>query len=66
MTDEDDKKRQAQAEVSQFQHQLRNPMTPGVKKTSGMGCMAIFLWLAVIGGVGILILIGLVAFTCSR
>ena len=62
MTDEDDKK----PDAAQPQHQLRTPMTPGVKKTSGMGFMAIFLWLAVIGGVGILILIGLVVFTCSR
>jgi hypothetical protein len=66
------KQLQAQAEVAQFQHQVRSPMTPGVKKgatvaaAGGVGCMAVFLWLAVIGGVGILVLIGLVVFTCSR
>jgi hypothetical protein len=62
----------SEAELQQFQQQLRNPMSPGVKKKAaiaavgGMSCLAVVLWLFALAGVGVIILIGLVIFSCSH
>jgi hypothetical protein len=59
-----------EAEVQRFQEQVRDPRRVGNKAAiaaaGGLGCMGVILWILAIVGVGIVVVIGLVIFTCSR
>jgi hypothetical protein len=67
-----EKQLQAEAEARAFQQRLRSPASPGFGKKAGvvaiggMGCLGIVLWLFAAAGVVVLVLIGLVIFSCSR
>jgi Flp pilus assembly protein TadB len=67
------RQRQADAEVQRFQQQVRDPTagksggkTAQIAAAGGIGCMAVVLWIVAIVGAGVLVVIGLVIFTCSR
>jgi hypothetical protein len=66
------KQLQADAEVQRFQQQVRDPTggnagrTAKIAAAGGIGCMGVVLWILAIVGAGVLVIIGLVIFTCSR
>jgi hypothetical protein len=66
------KQLQAEAEMKWFQQQVRSPTRPqpgqkaAIVAAGGLGCVGVIMWLLAIAGVGVLVLIGLIIFSCSR
>jgi hypothetical protein len=63
---------QAEAEMRQFQQQVHSPMSPvagrkvAVAAAGGIGCFAVIMWLLAIAGMAVMVLVGLVIFSCSH
>ncbi len=61
---------QTEAEARRFQQELRGNKKMGknaaMVAAGGMGCGMIILWVFALAGVGVLVLIGLIIFSCSH